>query len=223
MAEHYKGDNIMAEKIFTDWGTKPEEPGGVYVQKGKRIRKLKTKRAPKGEKVGGIRYDKRVKPKEKKVGSISYGASSKPESVGGISYGKRHEPEMVSAYKYEHKEPVKGEVVGGISYGEKHEAYTVPMHSGNVSGIEFKSKKKPLFGEDAPLTHSEEVAKQIAKRDQKRIEAIEKSAERRSKIAKGIKAHEKRQVKAAQKAQKKALAFKKTTPLAKALRKRLHF
>ena len=216
--------------IFTDWGSSQSlGEGGITIQKGKRSKRLKTKREPQGGITGKIGYDKRVKSRPVKSGGISYGSRSKPEKSGGISYKKPNEPETVGGISYGRRKEVQPKISGGISYGEPNK----PEISGGIGteklsynekqlmksgGISFESsgketrKQKPLFGEDAPLTVSEKEAKEIIKQEKRRIKAIEQESKRKQKA-------EVRAKKVRAKRWKQSLKFNRRNPIAKRLRK----
>jgi hypothetical protein len=188
--------------VFSDWGTKTEDSSGITIEKGKRVRKLKTKRTSAG----------------KSEKQFSMGEKGTIISSEKVKYGTRHKPETESAFSYTHKEP-KGVVTGSETYGERHEAYDVPLHSGNVSGIEFKSKKKPLFGEEHQLTSNEREVKEYLKKEKKRIRDIEKHKEKEEKI----RTQRKKYVAKHKKETRKALGFNRKSPLAKLIRRKIRF
>lgn len=210
----------MADGLFTDWGTKPRgngDSGGITIESksGKRVKKIKTKREPKGSVVGSIKYDRRRKP-------------SKPETVGGISYGARHKPEEEHFGMYATRtNPPKFTSAGGISYEHKdpvvvtssfpnmdYLASEVGRKPAPKTNGKKEKKGKPLFGEKDKLTVSEEEAKARIKEEKKRIKELEREQIRKKKAT--IKAQ-----KARIRAQKKALEFGRQTPLAKVVRKRI--
>lgn len=223
----------MAGGLFTDWGTKSREngdSGGITIESksGKRVKKIKTKREPKGSVVGSVKYDRRRKPKEVSSGKIGYSEPSKPETVGGISYGARHKPEEEHFGMYATRtNPPKFTSAGGISYEHKdpvvlsssypnmdYLASEVGRKPAPKTNGKKEKKGKPLFGEKDKLTVSEEEAKARIKAEKKRIRELEREQERKNK--KRLAAYKK-----SVKAQKKALEFSKQTPLAKLVRKRL--
>jgi hypothetical protein len=217
--------------LFTDWGQKnPEASGGITIESPKRkeIRRIKKGKRFVGESVGGVSYDKRIKVKPESAGSISYGSRTKAQTTGGISYRPR--------------QATKEKIVGGVSYGERYKPSTesgIGFGSGvrvepevkGTSGISFEKsapastnngkKSKPIFGEGAPITEysSPQEAMRAAKAAEKQRAKEEKDA-----VKLAEKKH-KAKLKAIAKEQsqmKKALKFNRRTPLAKALRRKLH-
>lgn len=216
--------------LFTNWGTKAEYQGGITVEKGKRARRVVTKRAPQGETTKAYSYDKREKSKEIKseTPNITYGARYKPEKSGGmpygsrqipkelksetpsITYGERYKPKTVKAYEYgkrHYEEPAGG--IGGYM-SEKDRAKL------KRSGISFKSIAEQK-------TEQEREAKRAEKAEKKRIKQIEKEANRIARRREEEEKKRKKEQAARAKRWKKSYRLSRKSPLASKVRKIIRF
>jgi len=206
---------------FTNWGMKSEEPSGVTVERGKRERKLRTKRDPSAviSTTKAYSYDKRVKPKEERVDYLpkstrhtpkvipaTYGGETgiefkKEKATSPIEYGERHKPIVKKPVTFGGKTGIEFDTVAAQEKRQKEEEHRQREIEARIQNLRLKQQKKD--------------AEDLVKAEKKRVKEIEQEFKKAEKEKKAKQKLSKKRAKMWNKSYK----FNRKSPLASKLRK----